>query len=369
MPIDDLREGRPNELYFNDMLAYAMEEVTPGTWSFRTSTSTSTTSFPNSGNLQDDLYFNDMLARVMEEVSPGVWALRTDGGGGGGVGTLQQVLTTGNIAQEDILLKHPTDIARTRVNITTDATRGVVAAHGGNNGSALPDGAYASIRDASLEINLDGTTKGILSTAPLTAERNYTLPDNDGTVALLTDIAQDLDSVLGVGNSSNNNIILTAGGGQCEYSFDGFQLDNNVNTLDVNIGTLTGNRAITYPDDDGVIALTKDTGWQNITTVGTGWTVTNSTGTGGTNAQYRIINGLCYLSGIATAGLGAVAAMVTLPVGARPLQRVYLNTQDGTTVPIFFNAAIQTTGNVQVLAGVASVSLFSLSNFPPFPVT
>jgi len=297
-------------------------------------------------------------------------------GGSGVIPDLEQVLTVGNIAQQDIFLKAPSNILTTRVNITTDNTRGVVAAHAGTldgDVTPLPEAAYAALTDAGLELTLTGIAgqRVLLTTETLTDDRLIKLPDNDGFVALVGDIpaAQDLDSVLGVGNSSNNNIILTAVGGQCEYSFNGFELDNNVNTLDVNIGTLTANRTQTFPDDSGVIALTKDTGWVNITSVGTGWTLTNSQGTAATSAQYRIINGLVYLSGIATVGMGAGATMCTLPIGARPLQRVYINTQDGTTIPVFFNAVITTSGNVQVLAGIASVTSFSLSNFPPFPIS
>jgi hypothetical protein len=112
---------------------------------------------------------------------------------------------------------------------------------------------------------------------PLTVSRDYTLPNASGTFALTSDIPQDLEQVLAVGNTATagafNTLTLTGSAVSIlnPSTFAGTtlrrdslrftvydSLEEITVRMDLAVPALTENRSIQLPDADGTVALTVD---------------------------------------------------------------------------------------------------------------
>ena len=100
--------------------------------------------------------------------------------------------------------------------------------------------------------------------------------------------------------------------------------------------------------------VANDPGWQNLTYTN-GWS--NSAG-----AQYRVINGVCYLKGRITGGSTGTA--FTLPAGARPVRSFTQPVTAGTGTTFSTHLQLNTDGSVVAQTG-GSPNLDNIS----FPVT
>lgn len=126
-----------------------------------------------------------------------------------------------------------------------------------------------------LSISDGSSNTGQFRTTALAADRLYTLPDKDGTVAMLSDLGVPISAptvtsstlrsngatwVENLNFSADGNGNLTLGNGTTPLPgtvkmHDNFNGDNNAGTIQV-ASTLTGNRTYTFPDANGTVALT-----------------------------------------------------------------------------------------------------------------
>lgn len=126
----------------------------------------------------------------------------------------------------------------------------------------------------------------------------------------------------------------------------------------------TTDSALYHNAGSGFVKRFWDTGWQNITGLTSGWSVQSPD-----VLEYRVKDGLCYLNGRLDGTSGAGNTAFTLPVGARPT-REFVHSVRTTAVSEGPSqvVVIQTTGNVNILKGSASVNDLPLSSIPPFMV-
>lgn len=158
------------------------------------------------------------------------WVAELSNGGTGGVPTLQNVLDNGNTATDTIIL------------------------------TLQP-----------YTFNISGRL-GKLFATNITANRNWQLPDNSGTIALVSDIpgVPTLDQVTTAGNTSFSDIILE--NSLLEFVSPVLWVGQLIG------GQATGNQTWTLPDKTGTIALLSDipgaANLQAVTTAGN--TTTNN---------------------------------------------------------------------------------------------
>ena len=163
--------------------------------------------------------------QVLYEWTGTAWVILLSNGGAGGTPTLQNVMDNGNTTTDNLVL-------------TTAAL--IQYVHAAFTGSLVGSG--------------------------ITAARVWTLPDATGTIALISNIpaAQNLQNVLGVGNTSTINIVLTTAA-LLQYLNGGF-------TGNLVGSGITAARVWTLPDKTGTIAMTSDipaaAGLQAVLTAG-----------------------------------------------------------------------------------------------------
>ena len=98
-----------------------------------------------------------------------------------------------------------------------------------------------------------------------------------------------------------------------------------------------------------------DTGWINLTLVNSWATSLSET------PQYRKLNGVVYLRGVATGG--SATTLATLPVGSRPIATIRMLVRAATSTTSTTWVQIDSSGLITTATG-ASPNLNAISSFP-----
>ena len=214
--------------------------------------------------------------------------------------TLSDVLAAGNVADSNMSL-NVGDAPTVVLDNNNNGEGGLIAANNTN-------GNFAKLYDGGVIIGTANTSLTLLPRIDgVDGDYVVFLQKKNQTLAALDDIAaaNTLQQVTDNGAQTTTAVIFQGG-----VEIQGNQLDLTDNIANVGWhiyinGTLTDDHNITLADQGGVLTPVLDSGWQDIT-LGTGW-ATSGTYT----PQYRIINNVCYLRGVAVASTGAVTSIGT----------------------------------------------------------